>query len=93
MGCREAPNPKSHGILHKLWFRVRRLRLEGLTEFTKNKPTVSPPSRPSFHPWGDPMAQDGPKTGTPSSVQTLEHTGLARPEVSGKLEKLLVFSP
>lgn len=39
------------------------------------------------------MAQDDPKTGTPSSVQTLEHTGLARPAVSGELEKLLVFIP
>lgn len=38
------------------------------------------------------MAQDGPNTGTPSSVQTLEHTGPGWPEVSEKLEKLLVFS-
>lgn len=38
------------------------------------------------------MAQDGPKTGNPS-VQTLEHTGLAWPEVSGKLEKLLFSTP
>lgn len=71
---------------------MRKLRLEGLTEFTKNQPTVSPPSPPSFHPW-ETMAQDGPKTGNPSSVQTLEHTGLAWPKVSGKLEKLLVFNP